>query len=147
VKLSRDCTLWCLGIFLLVSIFAAQAATATGVLVAGTYEIIGKSDLGSNVKVALRLRLKSQESSPLFLQGSVLSDFAYPHCRGALASEVVLRPGVTQQAVEQSVVPRAEYDQWKRGLRPRVDLELRTGTGAKITEILRLEPLSEGKGE
>ena len=147
MKHSRYRTIRCLGISLLLSIFAVPAAIAAGLSVSGTYEIAGKSDLGSNLKVTLRFHLTNHEASDVSLQGSLLSDFAYPHSRGSLAGEITLRPGATQQVVQEFVVPRTEYEQWKRGLRPRVLLEFRTGSGARITEAVRLEQLPTGKGK
>ena len=135
----------CLG--LLLASFVAWTASGAGASISGTYEITEKTDVGSLVKVVVQFHLTNHEASAVSLQGMELSDFAYPHANGTQAAPVTLRPGATQDISREFVIPRAEYDQWKRGLRPRVILTLQTATGTKMNEALRLDRAAAGKGE
>lgn len=140
-------TFWSLCLGLLLSSFVAWTARGAGASISGTYEITEKSEAGSQVKIVVQFHLTNYESSPVSVQAIALSDFAYPHTTGTQDAPVTLRPGTTQDISREFVIPRAEYDQWKRGLRPRVILTLQTATGTRMSEALRLERPAAGKGE
>lgn len=137
----------CLLVALLLSIFGVHIALAAGVSISGSYEVIEKTDLGSQMKVVVRFHLTNLGQEPVSLRGLVLSDFAYPHTQASHSGAVTLSPGTTADITQEFTIPRAEFDQWHRGLRPRVILELKTATGAGITQPVRLEHALAKKGE
>jgi len=137
----------CFLIGLLLCVLGAQIASAANASISGSYEVVEKSDLGSQVKVVVRFHLTNLGQAPVILQGVVLSDFAYPHTRAAHSSAITLPPGTVEEFTQEFVIPRAEFDQWHRGLRPKVILELKTAAGAGMTQAVRLERAAAGKGE
>ena len=135
----------CTGLFL--SFLIAPAASAAGVSISGTYEIIQKTDAGPLVKVEVRFHLVNQQPNAMTLLGVLLSDFGYPSAKDTLAVPVILPPGASQDVTQEFVIPHAQYDQWRRGLKPKVILTLKTATGIKTNEALRLSRVSAGKAE
>lgn len=141
------CKHGCLAVTLVLFAFGIQLAHANDAAISGSYQIVEKTDLGAQVKVVVRLHLTNHGQNPLSLKGVLLSDFAYPHTGGPRMSPVTLRAGSSQDVSQEFVIPRAEYEQWQKGLHPRVVLELQTTTGGKITQAVRLERTPAGKGK
>lgn len=132
---------------LLLSVFVAGTANAAGISISGSYEIVDKTDLGSQVKVVVRLHLTNRDQTAVSCRGVLLSDFAYRHTGNSHTSPVTVRPGASQEILQEFVIPRSEYDQWQKGLRPRVILDLQTATGTNLTQAVRLERVPGGKGK
>lgn len=137
----------CLVVALLLFTFGAQPANAAGLPISGAYEVIQKTDLGSQTKVLMRFHLTNHGQAPLLLQALSLSDFGHQPGKAALATAITLSPGSSQAISQSFVVPRLQFDQWKMGAQPRVVVELQTTKGARITQAVRLERIPAGKGE
>ena len=126
----------------------SQGANAATARLTGSYEVAGKSNLGPQVKVSLRLHfsVKNQEAGTLRLQKVILADFGHRPV-GVASSVIALRAGTSEKLAQEFVIPRAEFEEWQRGVRPRVVLEFETAAGARVTQAVRLERVSAGKGE
>jgi hypothetical protein len=138
---------YCLAALLLVLILGVQLANASSVPISGSYEVIQKTDLGSQTKILLRFHLTNLGQSPLSLQQLLLSDFGHPPSSVSIAPSITLPPGTSKETSQEFVIPRLQYDQWIRGVLPRAVLELRTATGARITQAIRLQQVSSGKAQ
>lgn len=138
---------YCLLAALLVFTFGLQPANATDVPISGSYEVIQKTDLGSQTKILMRLRLTNSGRNSLYVREVLLSDFAHPASGGPLTPSITLHPGTSEETLQNFVIPRLQFDQWQRGVRPRAVLELETTAGAKITLAIRLEHVPARKGE
>jgi hypothetical protein len=138
---------YCLGVALLLFTFGAQPANAANLPISGTYEVIQKTDLGSQSKVVMRFHLTNRGQAPLLLQALSLSDFGHRPGRAPLATSITLPPGSSEAISQSFVIPRLQFDQWKMGASPRVVLELQTTIGTRITQAVRLERVPAGKGE
>ncbi len=132
---------------LLLCAFAAQGATAGSVPVSGSYQVLRKTSLGSQTKILLRLHLTNRGQVVLYLQGILLWDFAQPPGGAHHASLITLPSGTSEDTNQEFVIPRLQFEQWRRGLRPRVVLDLRTATGARITQAIRLDRIPARGGE
>ncbi len=138
---------YCLAVTLLLFGLVTHCANASNIPVTGSYEVIEKTDLGSRTKILLRLYLTNHELGVLYLQRVFLWDFATPPSGGRRTSAIALPPGTSEETTQEFVVSRLQFDQWQRGLLPRVVLDLQTATGAKITQAIRLHPVPARKGE
>lgn len=139
-------TIWSLCLGLLVFTFAAATACAAGVSISGTYEIVEKTDLGAQVKLVVRFHLSNHEQAAMTLQGVQLSDFSYPSVKAQFGAPVTLRTGASQDVSQEFVIPHTQFDAWRRGLRPRVVLELQSAAGGKVSQVVRLERVPARKG-
>jgi hypothetical protein len=137
----------CLSVVLLLFVFGMRPAHASDIPVSGSYEVIQKTDLGSQAKVLVRFHLTNHGTAPLSVQEVLLSDFAHPPGGGPVSPPVLLPPGISEEVSQELVIPQLQLDRWRRGLLPRVILELRTASGARISQAIRLEQVSAGKGK
>src|SRR5271166_6606676 len=129
---------YCLLVACLLVAFASQFAQAANLPISGSYEVIEKTDLGSQTKITVRLHLTNHGQGLLYLQQVLLADFAHPSNGG---------PRTSADATQEFVIPRSQFAEWQRGLRPRVLLQLQTATGARITQVIRLDRVPARKGE
>ncbi|MFZ0774667.1 MAG: hypothetical protein WCA49_00890 [Candidatus Sulfotelmatobacter sp.] len=133
-------------IFLLLAL-GTQCASAANVPISGSYEVLEKTNAGSHTKILLRLHLTNHGQGLLYLQKILLWDFAHPPSASPRASSIALHAGVSEETTQEFVIPRLQFDQWQRGLRPRVVLGLQTATGTKITQAIRLDRVAGKRGE
>jgi hypothetical protein len=138
----------CYGLVVALLLFtsSAQPANAANLPISGAYEMIQKTDLGSQTKVVMRFHFTNRGQAPLLLQALSLADFGHPPGRASLATSITLPPGSSEAITQSFVIPRLQFDQWKMGTNPRVVLELQTTTGARISQAVRLERVPAGKG-
>jgi hypothetical protein len=141
------CNCYCLGVAILLFTVCALPANAATLPICGTYEVIQKTDLGSQTKVVMRFHLTNHSQAPVVLQALSLSDFGHQPGNAPLAASVTLPPGGSQVILQSFVISRMQLDQWKMGAYPRVVVELQTTAGARITQAVRLERVPAGKGE
>lgn len=137
----------CRAAVLLVFTFGVCSANGANSPVSGTYEIVQKTDLGSQTKLLVRFHLTNTGPSPLSLQEVLFSDFAQPPVGGTITPSITLPPRTPEVISQQLVVPRLQYEQWQRGVLPRAVLEMKTSTGARVTQAIRLAHVPAGKGE
>lgn len=137
----------CLSVVLVLLAFGMQPAHAANIPISGSYEVMQKTDLGSQAKVLVRFHLTNHGTSPLSVQEVLVSDFAHPPSGGPVSPSVTLSPGVSQEISQELVIPQLQLERWHRGLLPRVILELKTASGARISQAIRLEQVSAGKGK
>lgn len=111
----------------------------------GSYQVIRKTDLGPQTHVRLRVRLTNPGQRDLHIQRITLWDFSHPTKGATQFCSIVLRSQTSTEATLEFDVPRAEYELWKRGARPRVVLEIATTEGRTTTEAVRLNLVSGGE--
>lgn len=136
-----------LSLALLLFTFGALSAGATATPISGSYEVIQNTGLGSQTRVQVRFHLINNGTSLLYLRRLLLSDFSHPPSGASLTQPLALRPGATGETTQEFSIPRLQLDQWKKGVLPRIVLELETTTGARTTLAIRLEhaPVKEGE--
>jgi len=127
--------------------FGTQSAEAAQARVSASYEVLGKTNVGAGIKILLRFRLTNGGPGPVYLEKILLWDFAEPPNGGPCAPAIEIPAGTSQETTQQFVIPRVQFVQWQRGLRPRVVLGLRTARGEKITQAIRLDRIALRKGE
>jgi len=110
----------------------------------GSYQVIRQTDVGPQTRVRLRVRLTNPGQRDLHIQRITLWDFSYPAKGATQACTIVLRSQTSTDASLEFDVPRAEYELWRRGARPRVVLEIATTEGRTTTEVVRLNLISGG---
>lgn len=112
-----------------------------------TYQVFTNTNAGSQTKILMRLQLTNLSQTSLLLQEVLLADFAQPPCKATLSAALTLRPGTPQEIVQQLLIPRAEVEQWQRGVHPRMILVFKTATGGTIKQTIRLEAIAARSGK
>lgn len=137
---------WFMFVFILL-VSCLDIASAANPQITGSYQVVQKTDLGSQVKVLVRLELTSHGQASVSVVGFLISDFAHPAVGGRQTPAITLRPGASTELTQELVIPRTEFEQWQRGVRPRVLLKLQSSTGTTFTQVIRLSHVATGKGE
>jgi len=132
------------GIFVL-TVPLSQAGD--GSLMSGSYRVVQKTDVGSRTRVRIQLRLTNHGASELHIERLTLWDFSHPPEGGTQPCRIVLGPGASVTTTKEFTIPRAEYELWIRGARPRLVVEVRSSRGRISAEAVRLDREAEGKAE
>jgi len=144
-KLKHSGRLLVLGGLFVVSIHLANASANSQL--SGTYQAVAESQRSEQVRVRLQLHLVNHETRDLHIQRITLWDFAHPARGGTEACSIALHAAGSADTTHEFTIPRAEYELWKRGARPRVVLEIAGAAGHFSTEVVRLERVSARKGK
>jgi hypothetical protein len=115
---------------------ASRAAAQQGLT--GSYEVIGTTDLGADVRVNLRIALANTSEDKLFITGVALAGFAQHGQGNAEATSVILEPHGTSSFTYEFTLPQKEYDFWHKGRRTRLALKIQAAGGAEITQVISL---------
>lgn len=127
-------------VLLAVGIPSAPAGNAP--LVSGSYEVEQSKNLGSQTQVRMRLHLVNHGPNPVSIQRMTLWDFSHPDRGGTHACAVTVRAHASADTTQEFTIRRPEYEMWRRGLRPRLVLQM-TGPGSsKSTTVVRLDRIS-----
>lgn len=128
-------------------ILATQLSGASGLTrLSGSYEVMGKTDVGPNATVRLRVHLTNQGASSLSVQRMALRNFSHPTRDQVHASALTIPAGGSADSSQEFTVPRLEYESWQRGSQPRLILEILTDSGRRTTEVVPLTRVSTRKG-
>jgi len=144
-KIFRRCN--CLLVIAGVLWFAIQFAQAGNApRLSGTYRVVEKASLGSQLRVRLQLHLVNHGRRDLHIQHLALWDFSHADKGGTQACSIVIRAGGAADTTQQFTIPGPEYEMWRRGTQPRLVLEEQT-PGGKATEAVRLTRVPGGKAD
>lgn len=124
--------------------FAIQFAQASdGPQVSGSYQVVQKTDLGSQTRVRLELHLINHGPRVIHIQGLTLWDFSHADKGGTQACSIVVRAGASADTTQEFTIRQSEYQLWQRGLRPRFVLRIDGPGSTKSTAVVRLERISK----
>lgn len=123
----------------------AMAQPAGAARLAGSYQIVQREQSGGQVRVRLQLHLVNRGTREFHLKRITLWDFAHPTRGASQTMSLVLHGSTSVDATQQFTIPRAEYELWRRGIRPRMVLETDLPNGRSGSEVLRLDRKAGGK--
>ncbi len=125
----------------LVSLFALGICSPRGVagqLVSGVYKITQTTDLGTEVRVTMKIRLMNASDDRMFVTQVRLREFL-PH--GKATDEpvnVILEPHGSSEFTQEFTIAKQEYELWSRGARPHLGLKVQVAGGAETTITIPL---------
>ena len=125
----------------LVSLFALGICSPRGVagqLVSGVYKITQTTDLGTEVRVTMQIRLMNASDDRMFVTQERLREFL-PH--GKATDEpvnVILEPHGSSEFTQEFTIAKQEYELWSRGARPHLGLKVQVAGGAETTITIPL---------
>ena len=127
--------------------FGGPLAAAASVPLSGAYQVLRNSNDGSQTKVQLRLQFINHGPGSVVLQRILVWDFPHPPTFSSGRVSITLNSGSMAETTQEFVLPRWQFERWRKGVRPRIVLRLQTPGGATITQPIRLDRISTGKGE
>ena len=114
------CKWWLVAALFALGVQSGFAGSAP--LVSGSYEVVQNKALGSQEQIWLHIHLVNQGPSDLYIQRMTLWDFSHPAKGGSNACTVTLPAHASVETTQEFTIQRSEYQQWQRGLRPRLVL-------------------------
>jgi len=112
----------------------------------GTYRVVEKSSLGSQVRVRLQLHITNHGRRELHIQRMALWSLSHGSKGGTQACSILVRAGGSADTTQEFTIPRPQYEMWRRGMQPRLVLQEQM-PGGKTTEAVRLNPAPGGKAD
>lgn len=122
-----------------------MALAANPPRLSGSYQIVQREQSGGDVRVRLQFHLVNRGTRDLHLSRITLWDFAHPTTGASQTTSLVVHGGSSADATHEFTIPRAEYELWKRGSRPRLVLQTDLGNGRSGSEVVRLDRKAGGK--
>lgn len=113
----------------------------------GSYQVVRDAGAGPQSRVQLHLRLSNQRGEDLRIQRIALRDFSHPARESSRACSLLVHGGSSVDTTQEFMVPRSEYESWKRGQGPRLLLEVLLPSGRKTTEAVELKAISSRKAD
>jgi hypothetical protein len=139
-KLLITCRWW-----LVVSVLFAlpQFSSANNApVISGAYQLVQNTNLGSQTQIRMRIHLMNHGSRNLSIQSVTLWDFSHPEKGGTHSCVLTLHAHASVETTQEFTIRRPEFESWKKGLRPRLVLEMTTPTHTKSTAVVRLDPIA-----
>jgi hypothetical protein len=131
----RIVTYACLSLLLLVTVIAHAISAVGNQEVKGSYWVIETTDLGSDVRVNLRIRLFNASEDRLFITGLGLAD-ALRRVRGSESKSLILEPHNTSSFIQEFTVSSREYSLWQNGHRPQLSLKIQDAGGERTLMVV-----------
>jgi hypothetical protein len=111
----------------------------------GSYQVIRKTDVGSQTRVQLQLHLSNHGQRDLQIQRITVWD--PPHHPGGKpqACSLLVHPGSSASTTQEFTLPRSQYRSWTRSKRLNLLVAVEGPGGHKATQLIRLDRTSDGK--
>lgn len=141
----RNCSY--LSLIVVAAFFSIPAADANDTAaLSGTYQVIHKAESGGQARVQVQIHLVNRGARDLRIQRITFWDFSHT-AKGATQNlALVVHSANSADTTQEFTVPRAEYELWKRGTRPRLVLEIGTPQGHPTTQVIHLDRAAGRKG-
>ena len=123
----------------------AASASDTSAL-SGTYQVIQKAENGGQARLQVHIHLVNRGARELHIQRMTFWDFSHPAKGAAQQLSLVVHSANSADTTQEFTLPRAEYELWKRGARPRLVLEVAASQGRSTTQVVHLDRIAGRKG-
>lgn len=135
-------------LLLVAGVFSLPFAQAVAVpQLSASYRVVEKADRGDTTRVRLQIHVVNRGVQGFRVRRMTLWDFSHPAKGGTQNCSLAVPAGKSADTIEEFTIPRAEYELWKRGAKPRLLLDTLTGDRRPSTVVLRLDHISSGKAE
>jgi hypothetical protein len=117
----------------------ASGRAAGGQPITGFYRILDATDLGSDARVTLDIRLANSGEDRVFVTGVSLLGFPHAGQSAQASASVILEPHSSESFTQEFTVSRKEYQLLGRGrVRPVLSLNVQIGGNAETTLTIAL---------
>ena len=139
-KLRRNHLLVLVSLF----VFAIQVAGAMDASqLSGSYQVVHETVGGSQTRIQLRIQLLNHGQIPINIQRLGIWTPSHSQKSGAQACSIAINGQASVVTTQEFTISRAEYRLWKRGTPPRLLLQVQEANGRSISQLVRLNPISE----
>lgn len=118
-----------------------MAVRAAGNEVVGFYRVEQTTDLGSQVRVTLHIRLVNNTAQELAITKVALHDMQQRGGQAEVAAWARLEPRGATSVDNEFVISRAEYASWNRGVHPSLQVAFQPAGGREVVRTVALRPL------
>jgi hypothetical protein len=105
----------------------------------GLYQVIEKTDCGSDVNVVLQLQLFNHGSNDLQIEYAALATPHHVQGNWKMVAGIRIDAHRSQTITEEFTVPRREYERWQKTSPPKLVLDTITGRGERHIETVLLD--------
>jgi hypothetical protein len=113
----------------------------------GSYQILQKTELGSQTRVRIQFHLINHGGQALHVQRLILWNSTHPTKGGTQAAHFIIPALGSINTTQQFTIPHSEYSLWERGSRPRLILGLEMPVGLSASQAVRLDRFSAQKAD
>jgi hypothetical protein len=132
-------TLNLLSLALLIALSALGTGATT--IISGSYRVVDTTDLGTDVRVTLSIRLTNPGDSLLFVSKVGLLDLTpAAHGTGEVPVSVNIEPNSSSSFNQDFTIPKAAYELMEKGVRPRLILQVQPAGAAETKLTISLTP-------
>lgn len=112
----------------------------------GSYKVVHKTDLASETRIRLQLRLANHGQRDLLVKRiSLWGSHSHPVKSATAASSIVVHTGASASTTQEFTIPRADYSRWSHGKQVRLLVDVEIPGGRSAIELVRLDQISSGK--
>src|SRR5579863_9649538 len=126
----------------LLAVVVQVASASNAPLISGSYEVVRNANLGSQTQIQIRIHLVNHGPNNFSIQRLTLWDFSHPDKGGTHACALTLRAHASADTTQEFFIRRPEFESWRKGLRPRLVLEMAAPAPTKSTAVVRLDRLA-----
>ena len=126
------------GLVLLLALGICSPRGVAGQLVSGVYKVTETTDLGTQMRVTMHIRLMNAGNDGIFVIQVRLRGFLHPGRSEDKTVGVILEPHGSAEFTQDFIIQKQDYELWGKGVRPRVDLRMQVGGGQETTMTLEL---------
>jgi len=123
-------------LLLALGIYAPQGAA--GQVVSGMYKVTETTDLGTEIRVTLQIRLMNSGEDRIFVTQARLRGFPYSGRSEDKPAGVILEPHGSSEFTQEFTIAKQEYELWSKGARPHLGLNVQVAGGAATTITIPL---------
>ena len=133
--------LLCSGLVSLLALGICTPRTVAGQVVSGVYKVTETTDLGTQMRVTLHIRLMNAGNDRIFVTQARLHGFLHPGKHEDKPAGVILEPHGSAEFTQDFIIAKQEYELWSKGERPRLGLRTQVAGAGETTMTIALMQL------
>jgi len=119
---------------------APTLQSQSGHEISGMYEITSVTDLGTSVRLTVRISFTSHADGDLTVSSLALRPLVPNSRLPETPVGLLLRARANGDFTQDFTIPQREYQQWKKGAQPVLFLRLQMQDGSLLTRTIQLAP-------
>ncbi|PYK95880.1 MAG: hypothetical protein DME36_00340 [Verrucomicrobia bacterium] len=126
------------GLVLLLALGICSPRGVAGQLVSGVYKVIETTDLGTQMRVTMFIRLMNAGGDRIFVNQARLRGLLRSGRGEDKPAGVILEPHGSAEFTQDFIIQKQDYELWSKGARPRIGLRMQVAGGQETTMTLEL---------
>ena len=130
--------LLCCGLVSLRALGICAPRCGAGQVVSGVYKVTETTDLGTQMRVTMYIRLTNAGDDRIFVIQARLRSFLHPGKSEDKPAGVILEPHGSAEFTQDFTISNQEYEMWSKGARPHLGLKVQVAGGTETTMTISL---------